>query len=257
MVTQKTKKLHLIYGCAVTVAVLALGVVLILSVLDIYRADPTGAPYSPATIGAHFHDISILVYCTAALIGSGFLLDVFAPVKEERPKPVRDQRALMLKAAAKAGTPSAEEQKRIDKEHLLRTCITVGCVSFFAGLMVYPLIHVLFHHDYSAANPNTEVIRSTLVVFVPAIVGFVVCHVGALLVAKSYLRQTDIYKSIKNDGQKPAVVEKTASKTPVRIIRCVILVVAVTFIVMGILNGSAYDVLTKAVAICTECIGLG
>ena len=33
--------------------------------------------------------------------------------------------------------------------------------------------------------------------------------------------------------------------------------VAITFIVLGVLNGGANDVLTKAIAICTECIGLG
>lgn len=257
MLTPNNKKAHLLYGCAVSVIVVVLGIVLILSALDIYQADPTGAPYSPATISAHFHNISILVYCALVLIAGGVLLDVFAPVKAERPKPIRDQRAIMRKAAAKSGMPSVEEQKRIDKERLIRTCITAGCVGLFTGLMVYPLIYVIFFHDYAAANPNAEVIKSTLIVFIPAIVGFALWHVGAILVSKSYQRQTDLYKSIKNTEQKPDIVEKTASKVPVCILRCSILAIAVIFIVMGILNGSAYDVLTKAVAICTECIGLG
>ena len=32
---------------------------------------------------------------------------------------------------------------------------------------------------------------------------------------------------------------------------------AVLLIVLGVLNGGAQDVLTKAVKICSECIGLG
>ncbi len=41
------------------------------------------------------------------------------------------------------------------------------------------------------------------------------------------------------------------------VIRGVVLIIAVVFIAVGIFNGSARDVLTKAVKICTECIGLG
>jgi hypothetical protein len=32
---------------------------------------------------------------------------------------------------------------------------------------------------------------------------------------------------------------------------------AVAFLILGIFNGGAEDVLKKAIAICTECIGLG
>lgn len=41
------------------------------------------------------------------------------------------------------------------------------------------------------------------------------------------------------------------------IIRTAIVVLAGIFIVIGIYNDSARDVLTKAIKICTECIGLG
>ncbi|MBR4539430.1 MAG: thioredoxin [Clostridia bacterium] len=36
-----------------------------------------------------------------------------------------------------------------------------------------------------------------------------------------------------------------------------ILAAAIVFIFLGIFNGSALDVLTKAINICSECIGLG
>lgn len=40
-------------------------------------------------------------------------------------------------------------------------------------------------------------------------------------------------------------------------LQLVILCAAVAFILLGIMNGSAFDVLVKAINICTECIGLG
>ena len=40
-------------------------------------------------------------------------------------------------------------------------------------------------------------------------------------------------------------------------VRAILILAAIVFIIMGILNGSAKDVLYKARNICTECIGLG
>ena len=40
-------------------------------------------------------------------------------------------------------------------------------------------------------------------------------------------------------------------------LRLLILCAAIVFILLGVMNGGAYDVLVKAINICTECIGLG
>ena len=56
----------------------------------------------------------------------------------------------------------------------------------------------------------------------------------------------------------PVNTGKTENKTADgKTIRTVLLITAVVLIVAGIFNGSARDVLGKAVKICTECIGLG
>ncbi len=39
--------------------------------------------------------------------------------------------------------------------------------------------------------------------------------------------------------------------------RLVLIGLALLFILLGVMNGGARDVLYKAIAICTECIGLG
>ncbi len=49
----------------------------------------------------------------------------------------------------------------------------------------------------------------------------------------------------------------TFMKRTTLIVRSVIFLLAVIFIIIGILNGSCYDVFVKAAKICTECIGLG
>lgn len=256
MLKNNAKKIHLIYGILVSVLVVLLGVALVLSCLDIYRADPTGDPYSPATISSHFHDIAILVYATLAAILGGILIGLFLPIKAERPKPIRDQLTLMKKASAKAETPTGTELALISRECKLRKLIIFSCVLIFAALMLYPAIHVFLFHDYTA-NPTAAVMKTSLIIFAPAVLGFAVCHIGAGLVSKSYQRQTEIYKKLPKRNKIVTEDRKILSRKTTIIIRCAILAAAVALIVMGIFNKTAADVLAKAAAICTECIGLG
>ena len=60
-------------------------------------------------------------------------------------------------------------------------------------------------------------------------------------------------KPAKADG--PAAPRKEPEH--ITLIRTAVVVAAAAFIILGILNGSARDVLVKAIHICSECIGLG
>ena len=53
----------------------------------------------------------------------------------------------------------------------------------------------------------------------------------------------------------PAAAIRTCKAAPV--LRWVILAVAVVFLIWGYCIGGTADVLTKAINICTECVGLG
>ena len=56
-----------------------------------------------------------------------------------------------------------------------------------------------------------------------------------------------------------AALYKTSPETARRrvLVRRVLLIAAVCFVILGIMNGSMKDVLVKAIRICTECVGLG
>ena len=54
---------------------------------------------------------------------------------------------------------------------------------------------------------------------------------------------------------KAAPVQK--KPCPVNVLRICLYLAAIVFIVLGVMNGGLYDVLVKAINICTECIGLG
>ena len=61
-----------------------------------------------------------------------------------------------------------------------------------------------------------------------------------------YLREARVYSS-----------NKVAALEGKKKLQIVIFCAATAFILLGIMNGGAFDVLVKAINICTECIGLG
>jgi len=52
-------------------------------------------------------------------------------------------------------------------------------------------------------------------------------------------------------------VQNPAPASREKILRIVLLIAAVCLLAVGVYNGSAMDVLGKAINVCTECIGLG
>ena len=77
----------------------------------------------------------------------------------------------------------------------------------------------------------------------------------ALLLAESVLgvRPPDPQKT----GKRAGCAKPRADLKGKGVLQAAAVAAAVALIVAGILNGSAFDVLVKAINICTECIGLG
>ena len=61
-------------------------------------------------------------------------------------------------------------------------------------------------------------------------------------------------RATKNEAEQDGTAKGVNTAT---IVRLIVLAAAVVLIIIGIVNGSARDVLFKAVTICTECVGLG
>ncbi len=249
MPQEKVKKIHIIYGCTTAALIVATGIALILSCLDIYNSGPR--PYSVAAIAAHFNQIAILVYVTIAAILGGIVLNLALPLEKKRPKAIRDELEVLEKLKSKYEIlPSGE--KEVKKRMMLR----LATAAFFVGLMVYPAIYLLDASHFPIENLNGSIMKAALIILIPALVGLLLTFACSLLEQASIRRETELYKTQGVKGQKTEVATPAKINTVV-IMRCVLAVAAVSFIAYGIYNGGLDDVLAKAVAICTECIGLG
>ena len=59
------------------------------------------------------------------------------------------------------------------------------------------------------------------------------------------------------NGRLTPYPEKEMPRGALRVLRAGVIGLAVIWIVLGVMNGGLWDVLVKAINICTECIGLG
>ncbi len=251
---KSAKTVHLIYSCVVTLLIIALAIMLMVSCWEIYRSGDH--PYTRASIGQQLQKLSVLLWATGGAILGGWILNLILPLERGKTTAIRDDYVTMQKLAHKAGI---SDSSAIRREQTLRTILPIATALVYIGLMIYPTIYLFNRSNFSGVNPTAEIQKAALIVLPPAVIGLVLCFLCSLLMRSSIRRQSDAYKQIIASGLGHAisVSPKAEHKVSLITIRCAVFVIAGVFIVLGIFNGSAEDVLTKAVKICTECIGLG
>lgn len=259
MPKDNVKKIHLVYRCIVSALIVALSIALMLSCLDIYHSGPR--PYSPTSIAKRFDRIAILVYVTVAMIMAGFILSLVLPLEEQRPKAMRDELTAMKKLKRKAGVLDEEVYKPAKREKSLRLTLRLATAACCAGLMIYPMIYFLDMQHFTIANLAQDIIDASLVALIPAAIGLMLCFVCSILASKSIQRESSIYKNAiatSKGGNSPISCQQPKPMGRwILALRCMIFATAICFIALGIFNGGAQSVYEKAIAICTECIGLG
>ena len=253
MTQDKIKRIHRWYSWILAALLAVLGVLLILSCLDIYTSGPR--PYSADAIALRFRRIVVPVIIAVAGCTGGIVLNLLLPVEHERTKAISSPEEIMLRLRQKA------DVSPVRREHRLRLSIRVITGILFVALMVYPAVYFLTPDHFTISNLNADIVKAVLIVLVPALVGLLLCWVCRTLVDASFRREAAVYKQALADGKrKPSKQNNEQPRKCCGILKGIkigIVVIAVIFIIAGIFNGGADDVLKKAIAICTECIGLG
>ena len=254
------RRIRLLYGIFLSLLILLVGVLLIRSCVDIYTSGRR--PFSPASIAAHYRAIEIPLLLTLCMLTVGIVLAALFP-HDARVKPVRDESDLHAAMHRRFVLPPCPKETR------LRRVIRITAGTLIAALFVYPTLYFLNPDHFSAHDPNASIRTATVVLLIPTALSLLLASIASLLLKHSYTRELRQAKaeiaehraSRRTEAPKPTAAEHvrfTLSKKSVLLgVRIVLFSVAVLFIVLGILNDGIGDVLGKAAAICTECIGLG
>ena len=224
------------------IAIVTIAIALIICCVAIYRSGDR--PFQPDTI-AYYAKLLLIpgLLCLCLVIGSLWI----AP-ESKRIKASIDQEALLKRYQEVLPLAKKEQNLRLT----IRIGSTIGCVL----LMIYPAIYLLDKSHFSVNDINGDVLRATLVFFIPATVCIFIGFLCRMIIQKSISREIEIHK---NNGEKPGrpLAKETTNPKILLAVRIGLLLIAVIFIVLGIDNGGIADVLGKAIRICTECIGLG
>lgn len=154
---------------------------------------------------------------------------------------------LMKKYISALPTGAQQEEKRRRFASLLAAAGVLVCIIW--------CLTFLMNRDNFRSWEMDQVMENMLFHVVPAlIVAGLILYITAVYCDRSRERECVLLRSISREMPSACPEKKNSS---VSILRVVLLSAAILFIVLGAMNGGLKDMLSKAIKICTECIGLG
>lgn len=251
--TEKTAKtLRAVYGGILTASAVIAGVCLMAACLGIYRSGGQQL-FTPEKVAAAFAAICAPVYVFLALAVGAFLLETALPPRPKAKNAQIPQMRLACLAAEADMTYCGPQLKAaIVRERKKRAIITAAgfgilgiCALIF---LVYALDGSHFHQTLITGSVVSAVIRLFLCLAIPFGYGIF----AAYACKKSILAECELLKTVPK-GKSPAPAEKASALW----LKWAVLGIAAVILLYGFFAGGTADVLTKAINICTECVGLG
>lgn len=258
--TDKCKKtLRVAYHVAITAALVVAGVCLIAACVAIYRTGPNPGdqPFSREVVAAAFAPIALPVWICLGLAVLGFVLH---PLLPENPAPKAYMTGTLLKNKAArvdlAACP-ADLAAAVNKERRLRKIHrTVTLALLAVGAAVF-LWYALDMDHFHVSQISPAMVSATWVLLpcvgVPFAYGVFAAYAGRC----SEKRELQLLNTAPAEATRPAPAPVPAKEKWLAVARCALVGFALGLMVGGYMKDGWADVLTKAINICTECIGLG
>ena len=254
-----TTRVSRIAGALLAAATLLVAALLIAQCADIYRAGTAADNLTEAGVRAHdiysrelvaqrLRHIAWSFYIWIAALALALVAGARASNSQEgrlSPPPENRLEQALLRVSL---TPamSAEERKR-------RNASILGAA--VCALCAVPVGAYLLDTAHFASRDLESVMGAMLLSIMPWIlVAFAAMTALTCVNGKSLSRELEAAKAAPRRTPEPP---KARSAAPLAVTRVALAAVALLLIIAGVLNGGMYDVLVKAINICTECIGLG
>lgn len=246
-----------IYNILHSISIVVAGVCLMAGCLSIYSfGDGT---YSRQLVIETFSKISLSVYLCLILTVTGFVWDFIIPSKEEKEKKFKPYTHLLNRLVAKKDLTGCDEEllntiykeRKSRKLHtIIRTIIICISVAVFLG---YAL-----NSDNYLTDINASVIKAMWVLIPCLIIPFAYSVFTAYHNEKSLINEIELMKKAPSkENAEESKDSSSKSDKMITIVRFSLLFIGVGILLYGYFAGGTADVLTKAINICTECIGLG
>ncbi len=259
MTLETRKRIHKAYAIIVSLLAIVAGICFIVACCNIYyHGIATDAPqiYTREIVAESFSKIAIPVYlCLATTIG-GMILNLVLPIEKAKCKAEKNLPALLQRLQQKVDWEACDLQLRNSltaQRNLRKQLTTIAAVLLTAGGIVF-LVYAANSNNWGS-NSTTGMISAMYVLLGSLTIPF------AYILFCNYVCHNSMAAEIALLRQAPKLSEAATPKKGTcrcgTILRIAILVVGAALIVLGACNEGTADILTKAVNICTECVGLG
>ena len=255
MKPETKKRIHYIYSIILSVVIVAVGVLLMAACLQIYLSGGEQI-YTPEKVASAFRPIAVPVYICLGMIAAGILWQLIARLPEKAPKgkqPGMQLRRLQLTRDPKQA--EAEKQTALRRLQGHRRALQLVCAAVWVLLTG---VFVFFALTNSVFYPEPAQATSYVISLMPVFAPCATLALGWSLVTAYFLRR-NTEKLIGLYKQLPPLPQPKTNRrqTLMYVVRYGVLALSVALVVYGLVSGGWQDVLTKAVNICTECVGLG
>ena len=260
-----------IYFALITVALIVVAVLLMVQCVAIYRLGDT--PFTRESVATHFAPIAVPVYVCIGLVAAGIALSPLLPAAPDS-KPDRDA-VTLRRLQEKANLPDSSDEltRQVCAQRRLRNLHhSVTLILLAIGTAVF-LWYSLDLSRFTVEDINGSMIRAMLLLAPCMGVPAIYAVIAAIITRRSVRKEIDLIHAALRDAltaqnngvQKDthfkektfAAREKSDSEAWLPYLQGALLVIGVALVVVGLLENGAAAVLTKAINICTECIGLG
>lgn len=264
----KQERIRLIYAVFLSLFIVAIGITLIAVCADIYYSGKgTEVIYSREIVGEKLKLLSIpLVLLIAAVIAGAIF-----PLVIKKPAITKDAALKKLSARIPAGGNEkfAEAESEYGRINKIRLGIWLGALFIVLASAITCLVYLCITANFKGEDIYAEILKMVSVFLPLTLVSVAVCTAVSIYNGVLVEKQLKAAKAMIVNGngelrqpselckKAEAVKAVASSEITLWVIRAALFVFAITFIILGIVNGGASDVLIKAVNICTECIGLG
>lgn len=256
MTNELAKRIRTVCGILLSISIVVAGICLIAACVGIYQTGDH--PFSREVVAEAFSGIAFPVYLCLGLVIAAFLLDLVLPGEKCKLTAGKQNSLILKRLHSKVDLSQCEESLRggvaaQQKSRRLHRGISAGLL--ITGSVIF-LIYALNGENFHQSEINDSMIRAMGILLPCMAVPFGYGIFTAYHNSASMEKEIALLKQA--ETKKPAGSPSPAPKaSPVILVRNVILVAAVVSLIFGFLTGGTADVLTKAVNICTECVGLG
>ncbi|MGN0999928.1 MAG: CD1871A family CXXC motif-containing protein [Faecousia sp.] len=250
-------KIWCLFRILLSAALILAGLCLMGACLHIYHSGDHA--FSREAVAAAFGPISVPVYLCLGMILFTFLGKWLLPTPEPRPVPARQTLLILTRLQEKTDLSRCPQALR-ESVLLQRRGRKIARVAEMVLLCV--CCGVFLSYGMNPANFHQSQINASMI---GAMAWFVPCFLipfgfgifCSYFTRSSMEQEIALLKTAPPESRITPVPPAPRRGLPWNLVRNGLLIIGIIILVYGFFAGGTADVLTKAVNICTECVGLG